>query len=115
MANSWVKRSRKGNAAPLRFASGVLRNSPLNQYRELNKRQASSMILEACLGAGGRGVEPLLTAPEAAVLPLDEPPIQRADFTTQAKIRLAKRVCVAHLCYNYLYYIINFLNANLRE
>lgn len=50
--------------------------------------------------AGGRGVEPLFTVPETAVLPLDEPPIQRADFTMQAKIRLAKCAFSAHLCYN---------------
>ncbi len=30
--------------------------------------------------AGGKGFEPLLTVPETVVLPLDEPPLQRAVF-----------------------------------
>ena len=73
---------------------------PIEKRISLRIFLTKKLPLGSLFYAGGRGVEPLLTAPEAAVLPLDEPPIQRADFTMRGKIRLAKRVCAAHLCYN---------------
>ena len=44
--------------------------------------------------AGGNGFEPILDAPEASVLPLDEPPISRAGSilscpTKTGKLKLA--------------------------
>jgi hypothetical protein len=50
----------------------------------------------SCIGgleAGGKGFEPLLTDPESAVLPLDEPPfLQRAVFY-HAAVEKSNKVC----------------------
>ena len=49
--------------------------------------------------AGGNGFEPLLDAPEASVLPLDEPPISRAGSILSCQPKTGKLIIT--LCNNY--------------
>ena len=44
--------------------------------------------------AGGKGVEPIHTDSESAVLPLDEPPLQKY-FTIRQKFRLGSFVLIS--------------------
>jgi hypothetical protein len=85
----------KNNLVPRCFVTKPTKTCP-NQYNDpsmgYRTSQTKTSPERGGLQAGGKGFEPLLTDPESAVLPLDEPPIiERADFSIPPRIRQGRR------------------------